>query len=311
MLDPVTEARRRLGLARRFYDEGRADEAIAVAETALAVIEHARGKNDPAIAAACIELSSLHERLSQYAKAERYARRAIVMTEEYSRNDETLVRLRVRALGAFATVERVRNRLGSAEVMYRSALELAENGTWPAPDELVELMCSLGHVYFLGSRFTEAETLYQQALTMIEPNKPAAATVWHHMAELDLVRSHFISGELHARRALSIRERQLGPNHPTTANERAMLAAMLARLGDLEAAEKLFRKAIATLERVLPENHYDLAMACADFAMLMAAKGNIAAAGRLTQRALDIRTKILGRDHPEVAQTLEALAQFN
>ena len=75
MLDPVTEARRRLGLARRFYDEGRADEAIAVAETALAVIEHARGRNDPALAAACIELSSLHERLSQYDRAERYARR--------------------------------------------------------------------------------------------------------------------------------------------------------------------------------------------------------------------------------------------
>jgi tetratricopeptide (TPR) repeat protein len=310
MLDPVAEARRRLGLARRFYDEGRAEEAVAVAETALAVVERARGKNDPALAGACIELSALHERLSQYDKAERYARRAIVMTEEYSRDDETLVRLRVRALGSLAIIERVRNHLGSAEVLYRSALDLAENGTWPSPDELVDLICGLGHVYHLGSRFKEAEALYQQALSMIGPDRPASATAWHHLAELELVQSRFITGESHARKALAIRERQFGPNHPTTANERAMLASLLARLGDLEGADKLFRKAIATLERVLPANHYDLAVACADFAMLMAARGNIAAAGRLTQRALDIRTRILGRNHPEVAQTLETLAQF-
>nr|WP_042194687.1 tetratricopeptide repeat protein [Kibdelosporangium sp. MJ126-NF4]CEL21480.1 kinesin light chain-like protein [Kibdelosporangium sp. MJ126-NF4]CTQ95953.1 kinesin light chain-like protein [Kibdelosporangium sp. MJ126-NF4] len=310
MLDPIAEARRRLGLARRFYDEGRAEEAVVVAETALAVVEHAGGPNHPAIAGACIELSLLHERLSQYAKAERYARRAIVITEEYSRDDETLVRLRVKALGCLAMVERVRNRFGSSEVLYKSALDLAENGTWPHPEELAELMCGLGAVYLFSSRFIEAEALYRQALEVVGSQKATSAVVWHHLAELDLMLSRFATGEAHARRALMLRESALGPNHAATANERAMLAAMLARQGDLEMAEKLFRKAISTFERVLPPHHYDLAVACADFGMLMAAKGNIAAAGRLTQRALDIKTKILGRNHPEVRQAIEDLTRF-
>jgi tetratricopeptide (TPR) repeat protein len=148
-------------------------------------------------------------------------------------------------------------------------------------------------------------------LTLVGADHPGAAVVWHHMAELDLMLSRFITGESYARRALALRERQYGEYHPTVANARAMLAAVLARQGNLEMSEKLFRKAISTFERVLPENHYDLAVACADFGMLMAAKGNMAAAGRLAQRALDIKRRILGRDHPEVVQAVADLAQFN
>jgi tetratricopeptide (TPR) repeat protein len=312
MHDPLAEARRRLGMARRFADEGRTEDAVAVAETALAVVEHAGVPNHPGVADACIVLSRLHEALSQYNKAERYAQRSIVITEEYSREDEGLVRLRVGALGCLATVERVRNRLGSAEVLYRSALELAEDGTWPNPAEQVNLMCGLGTVYQFGSRFGEAEAIYQQALAMIGQDvSVTAAVVWHHLAMLDLMRGRFVSGESYAARALGLRERQLGPNHPAVANDRVTLASILSRQGRLDVSEKLFRRAISTLERVLPEYHYDLAIACGEFALLMAARGNMAAASRLTQRSLDIKTRILGRNHPEVAQAIEDLAQFN
>lgn len=310
MPDPAGEAHKRLGLARRLYDEGRTEDAVVVAETALAIVEQAGGPGHPAVAGTCVELSLLHERLSQYPAAERYARRAIVITEEYSRREETLVRLRVRALGRLAAVERVHNRPGSAEVLYRSALDLAEDGTWPRPEELAELMCGLGGVYLLTSRFADAETLYRQALELVGSEKAASAVVWHHLAELDLMRSRFDTGATYARRALALRENALGPDHAATANERAMLAAVLARQGDLDAAEKLFRTAIATFERVLPPHHYDLAVACADFGLLMAAQGNIAAAGRLTRRALDIKTRLLGRAHPEVRQAVEDLARF-
>lgn len=312
MLDPLAEARRRLGLAGRFAADGRFGDAIAVAETALAVAEQTRIPHHPAVADACVRLSRLHEAVSQYNKAERYAKRSIVITEEYSRLDEGLVRLRVAALSCLAAVERIRNRLGSSEVLYRSALELAEDGTWPAPTEQVGIMCGLSTVYQYGSRLTEAEALLQQAVSLIgRDTGEAAALVWHHIAMLDLVRGRFVSGESYAARALGLSERRLPPNHPAVANDQVTLASFLSRTGKLDAAEKLFRRAISTLERVLPEYHYDVAVACAEFGMLMAAKGNMAAAARLTQRALDIRTKLLGRDHPEVKQTIADLAQYN
>ncbi|TCO44724.1 tetratricopeptide repeat protein [Actinocrispum wychmicini] len=312
MLDPLAEARRRLGLAGRFADEGRFGDAIAVAETALSVAEQTRIPNHPAVADSLILLSRLHEAVSRYDKAERYAKRSIVITEEYSRLDEGLVRLRVAALSCLAGVERIRNRLGSAEVLYSSALELAEDGTWPTPTEQVNLMCGLATVYQYGSRFAEAERMLQQAVALIgQGTGPAAAVVWHHLAMLDLVRGRFTSGESYAARALGLRERRFPPNHPAVANDQVTLASFLSRVGKLDASERLFRRAISTLERVLPEYHYDLAVACAEFAMLMAAKGNMAAAGRLTQRALNIRTQLLGRDHPEVQQTIDDLAQYS
>jgi tetratricopeptide (TPR) repeat protein len=312
MLDPVAEARRRLGLARRFSDEGRADDAIAVAETVLAVVEAARGPSSPDVAGACIELSMLHERLSQYDRAEQYARRSIVITEAFTKKDERFVRLRVGALGSLAAVEQIRNRLGSAEVLYRSALDLADEGTWPSPAEQVGLMCGLATVYKYGSRFDEAETLLQEALSLLGGDRGVtAAVVWHNLAALDLFRGRFVSGESYAARALGLRERALGPNHPAVANDRVTLAAIQTRLGKLEPAEKLFRRAISTLERILPQYHYDLAVACAEFGMLMAARGNLAAASRLTQRSLDIKTRILGRGHPEVAQAIQHLADFS
>ncbi|MEV4318882.1 tetratricopeptide repeat protein [Actinocrispum sp. NPDC049592] len=312
MLDPVADARRRLGMARRFAEDGRADDAVAIAETAVAVIEQARPEGHPDIAATCIELSMLHEGLSQYDKAEKYARKAIVVTEEYSSADERQVRLRVGALGCLATVERIRDRLGSAEVLYNSALEMAAKSPWPSPAEQVGLMCGLGVVYQFGGKLGEAERLFQQAVTLAGNDRGViAANAWHHLAELDLLRGQFVAGESHAARALGMRENALGPNHPAVARDRVLLAAILTRLGKLDIAEKLFRRSIATLERILPEYHYDLAVACQEFGMLMAARGNVAAAGRLTQRCLDIKTKLLGRNHPEVAQALETLALFN
>jgi tetratricopeptide (TPR) repeat protein len=312
MREQLAEARRRLGMARRLAEDGRPEDAIAVAETALAVVEQTGIPNHPGIADACVQLSRLHESLSQYDKAERYAKRSIVITEEYSRADETLVRLRVGALGSLAAVERIRNRLGSAEVLYRSALELAEDGTWPNPAEQVNLMCGLGTVYQYGSRFDEAEAIYKQALDMLAADRSAIpATVWHHLAILDLMRGRFTSGESYANRALGLRERAYGPFHPAVANDRVTLASILSRQGKLDASEKLFRRAISLLEQVLPQYHYDLAVACGEFAWLMAARGNMAAATRLAQRALDIKTKVLGRNHPEVAQAIDDLAQFH
>jgi tetratricopeptide (TPR) repeat protein len=301
-------------MARRFAEEGRADDAVALAETALAVVEQARPAGHPDLAATCIELSMLHEGLSQYDKAERYARRAIVITEVYAGADERLVRLRVGALGCLAAVERVRDRLGSSEVLYRAALNMADDSTWPSAAEQVGLLCGLGTVYQYGGRFAEAENLFQQAVAMAmaaQDRGPTAAVAWHHLAVLDLMRGRFTSGESYASRALGLRERALGPNHPDVANDRVTLASILSRQGKLDLAEKLFRRAISTLERIRPEYHYDLAAACAEFGMLMAARGNMAAASRLTQRCLDIKTRILGRNHPEVAQALEDLATFN
>jgi tetratricopeptide (TPR) repeat protein len=311
MRDSAADARRRLVLARRLFDEGRPEDAVALAETALAVLERGLGPNNPDAAAACVELSIYHERLSQYDRAERYARRSNVITEMYPRTDETLLRLRVQALGRLAGIERIRDRLGSAEVLYRSALQLVEDGTWPTVSEVVALMTGLGEVYRYAGRYEEAEAIYRQGLTMIGPDHLTSASLWHNLGELERARGDYSLGEPYARRALVLRIRSLGPDHALVADDRAGLAAILAGQGKFEEAELLYRQALATYERVFPPDNFELAVACNDFGVMQAARGRTSEAGRLYRRSIDIKRKLLGRDHPEVQVTLENIANLH
>ena len=52
-------------------------------------------------------------------------------------------------------------------------------------------------------------------------------------------------------RALAIREKALGPEHPDTATSLATLAILLQAQGDYAAARPLFERALAVREKVL------------------------------------------------------------
>ncbi len=56
-------------------------------------------------------------------------------------------------------------------------------------------------------------------------------------------------------RALAIRERALGPNHPDTANSLHCLAVLYDNQGKYMQAEPLYQRALAIRERVLGPDH--------------------------------------------------------
>jgi hypothetical protein len=59
------------------------------------------------------------------------------------------------------------------------------------------------------------------------------------------------------RRALAIREKVLGPDHPDTAQSINNLALVLYAKGDYAGAEPLLRRALAIREKALGPNHPD------------------------------------------------------
>jgi len=58
-----------------------------------------------------------------------------------------------------------------------------------------------------------------------------------------------------SRRALSIRKKLLGAEHPDTAQSMNNLAELLRAKGDYEAAEPLYRRALDIFTKVLGEQH--------------------------------------------------------
>jgi tetratricopeptide (TPR) repeat protein len=109
-------------------------------------------------------------------------------------------------------------------------------------------------------------------------------------------------------RALAIREKVLGPEHPDTANSLNNLALLLHDQGDLTAARPLFERALAIGEKVRGPEHPYIATDLNNLAILLQAQGDLAGARPLYERALAIREKMLGPEYPDTATSLNGLA---
>ena len=108
-------------------------------------------------------------------------------------------------------------------------------------------------------------------------------------------------------RALNIRDKALGPDHPDVANSLNNLAELYQAQGNHDAALPLLQRASKIFEKTLGPEHPDFATALSNLAEEYSAKGNYAQALPLFQRALNIRDKALGPDHPDVADSLNDL----
>jgi tetratricopeptide (TPR) repeat protein len=109
-------------------------------------------------------------------------------------------------------------------------------------------------------------------------------------------------------RALAIREKARGPEHPDTAQGLNNLALLLRAQGDLAAARPLFERALAIREKALGREHPATATGLNNLALLLQAQGNLAAARPLLERALAIREKALGPEHPDTGGSLNTKA---
>lgn len=109
-------------------------------------------------------------------------------------------------------------------------------------------------------------------------------------------------------RALAIRERTLGLDHPETAANLAGLAVLHQDQGDLVGARPLYERALKIREQALGEEHQDTATSLADLALLLESLGELDQARALYERALAVREKILGPAHRDTATSLSDLA---
>jgi CHAT domain-containing protein len=109
-------------------------------------------------------------------------------------------------------------------------------------------------------------------------------------------------------RALEVREKSLGPEHPDVAASLNNLAELYRAKGDYAKAEPLHQRALAIREKALGPDHPDVAGSLNNLAILYRDKGDHVKAEPLYQRALAIGEKALGPDHPFVATSLTSLA---
>jgi tetratricopeptide (TPR) repeat protein len=109
-------------------------------------------------------------------------------------------------------------------------------------------------------------------------------------------------------RAVELRRRVLGQNHPDTLNTSDKLAVLYWRQGKYVQAEPLCAKVLEVRRRVLGEEHPDTLDAMESLALLYKDQGRYALAEPLYKKVLESQRRVLGEEHEGTLETTERLA---
>jgi tetratricopeptide (TPR) repeat protein len=110
-------------------------------------------------------------------------------------------------------------------------------------------------------------------------------------------------------RALALREKVLGPEHPDVAGSVNNLGLVLQDLDDFPAAMRAHERALALREKVLGPDHPDVGQSLNNLGIIYGEVGDYARAVTVQERALALKERVLGPDHSDTAQTLDNLAE--
>ena len=195
-----------------------------------------------------------------------------------------------------------------AEQLLKKVIEQSPTGTV----SLVENLNNLAEVYCTQGKYTEAESLYQRSLVILQnqlgEEHPEVAKTLNSLAELYRTQGKYAEAEPLFFLALTILEKQLGEEHPSVAVIFNNLAGLYYDQRKYIEAKSLILRLLAIREKQLGEEPPDTYKVLNNLAELYRVQGKYAEAEPLYKRSLAIRKKQLGENHPDVATSLNNLA---
>jgi len=307
--DELEEAKRLNREVNQLYGAGRYDEALPLAERALALREKALGAEHAAVAQSLNNVAMLYEAKGDYARAEPLYQRTLALREKLLGAEHQEV---ATSLNNLAGLHYLKGDYTRAEPLYQRALAIREKLLGAEHPGIAAPLNNLALLYHVKGDYARAEPLYKRALAIREKalgaEHPDLATSIHNLAGLYDSTGDYTRAEPLYKRALAIYEKALGAEHPEVATSLDNIAGIYRTRGDYASAEPLYKRALAIYEKVLGAEHPAVASSLNNIAALHYDKGDYGRAELLHQRALAIREKALGAEHPEVASSLGNLA---
>ena len=153
-----------------------------------------------------------------------------------------------------------------------------------------------------------SKALLKKAIDLQTEQPQPLATSLNNLARLYELMGRYEEALPLYQRSLSIREEQLGANHPDTAQSLNNLALLYDSMGRYEEALPLYQRSLSIREEQLGANHPDTAQSLNNLALLYDSMGRYEEALPLFQRSLSIWEEQLGTNHPNTASSLFNLA---
>ena len=170
--------------------------------------------------------------------------------------------------------------------------------------EIAECQKEIGNLEMADKAFYKADLAFVSAGC----NNEDLATCLIGHANLCRDIGNYPDAESLHKRALSIYEKALGPDHPDVARTLNGIAILKRITGQYAVAEPLYQRALSIYEKAFGPDYHEVATTLGNIATLKDTTGQYAEAEQLYQRALSIQEKALGPDHPDVATTLNNIA---
>ncbi len=303
------EAQRLLAEAESLAWQKRYDEAIPIAQKALALREKALGAFDPAVADALSTLAWPYLQKLDIPRAEALYQRALAIRERAFGPDHLDV---ARALQDLALAYDTGARFSRAEPLLVRALGIREKILGPEHPDIAETLDKLADVYARKGDYGRAESLYLRALRIQEkglaPDHLALVGTVNGLGILYEMKGEYTRAEPYYQRVLEIREKTLGADDPRLLPHLKSLITLYRFKREEARAEPLLLRVLAIQEKTVGPDHPDLTATLGALVTIYQLKGNNTRAEPLLKRVLSIQEKAKGPLHPDVADALYLLS---
>ena len=161
-----------------------------------------------------------------------------------------------------------------------------------------------------GNKITVREVLDKASKNIdagLAKDPEVQAQMMHVMGDVYEGLGLFPDAESLLRRAIEIRSRVLGSNHPDTLQSRSDLGAVLQQEGRYAEAESLQRETLEAQRRLLGLNHPDTVMSIVNLGGTLVLEGRYQEAEKFHREALDLARRILGPDDPTTLSAMHNL----
>ena len=151
--------------------------------------------------------------------------------------------------------------------------------------------------------------ILQSVLDAIENEETELfADVYHNLGYALYGQAFYQEALEYYEKALEIREKVLGKEHPDTAATYNNIAGVYQDQGNYGEALEYYRKALEIKEKVLGREHPYTAATYNNIALVYQDQGNYDEALEYCRKALEISEKVLGKEHPSTATTYSNIA---
>ena len=203
--------------------------------------------------------------------------------------------------------------LDSARVLLSEARRLHEDLYGPGSVKTAAVLANLGSLAYARAEYAAAESLYRRVIDIdLKAYGPEHLELARDLNNFGIELTEYMDrpaeGESLLARALDIRVRQLGSEHPLTILTEENLGRAFEKLDRLPDAERCYRRTLEVRRRLLGREHPDVALSLNSLAGLLGRQGRLAEAESLFVEAAALSMKLQGARSLDTGRTLNNLA---